>query len=278
MVCYFSYGRWDNMIVLPLASEKGIITFEVQFRDADKRAEILQADKIQLPASDISIGRVHLGQVSQLDLYKNRPEELTKLIRKNAAYDQRVKVIYLTTANYENTEFYDVYKLPLPPEKPNFLVDFLYGFLLNDLRLRVPDKEKGKELSFAKMGMPAVVNEEIVNDIAKLKEESVSKQDFLYRLKENGYEEQLEVIDFLNTLSFSPVDNGFFSNQLMQSLREGLQAIHDTRRLKSMQKFENLASNNSDYYMNLNTMNHIFYEKPLWFEEQKIYQKRTDHK
>ena len=116
------------MIVLPLASEKGISTFEVGFQAEDKRAEILQADKIQLPASDIAIGRDHLSQMLSLESYKDKPEELTKWIRKNAAYNPRARVIYVTTGNYENTDFYDVYKLPLPPEKPNILVDFLYGF------------------------------------------------------------------------------------------------------------------------------------------------------
>ena len=89
------------MIVLPLASEKGISTFEVGFQAEDKRAEILQADKIQLPASDIAIGRDHLSQMLSLESYKDKPEELTKWIRKNAAYNPRARVIYVTTGNYE---------------------------------------------------------------------------------------------------------------------------------------------------------------------------------
>ncbi len=265
------------MIVLPLIVNDMIFSLDLSFKKIQRRKEVLQADKINLPANDLVVGKVSLKEGNN-PLYDKNAIAVTRFIRKFMV-NNYVKSLYITTSNYHQTDFYDVYKVPCPPNYSYPVIDFLYGNLVNDLRLRDPEKEKAKMISLKQIGMDELFNDDVLDDLLKIKKECHNHEEFVNKITEHGYGLQVQILQFLDTLDFKIIDQTLLSIKNLDIVANSFQAIPN-RIDKQLAFYRQLARDNYQSYTVLARANHIIHDKPLTWpmlsvKQQKILQKKV---
>lgn len=250
----------------------------ITFKNMQIKKEQLQADKIHLPASDLAVGRISLQEATTATDFDHNPLGLTEFIRRNTLYTN-AKSVYITTANYEKTDFYDIYKVPLPPVNANQITDLLYGLLVNDLRLSIPDMVKSQRLSFASLGIDRLLSEEVLDGIRQLKQNAQQKEMFLTELKEHGYQAPIQVLDFFNQLDFQVVDQSLLPMKTLDTVLQAFEPLN-SKEEKVLTHYKTVAKKNSDCYISLSNLHQILYDRSLnWpslsIDQQKILLKKS---
>ena len=269
------------MLLLPMTLKDVTLNINLNFKDTVIKQDQLDAKMIGITPSDVIIDKYNLNSLDTKDYYDHNPAALTHFIRKNISYNGHdINTIQVTTKKYKDTDFYDVYTLPVPPYYQNDVTDYIYGSLVNSIRLNSQEKNKKRYLSLEKLGIDTLFSNEFITRASALKNKTLTNLELKDRLTDEGYGKQLEILDFFNNYLSCDVDNeallltseldnvlDFFSPQL----KEG----------KVLLKYKNIAAGNYDCYLLLGTLNNIIYNKPLdWLilsnEQQKTLKLKLD--
>jgi len=266
------------MIVIPLIVNHMIFSLNVSFKKIQQKKEVLQADQFHFTANDLVVGKASLKELEDFNKFEQNHRLLTQFIRKHT--DGTIpKSVYITTSNYPKSDFYDVYKIALPPKNSSSVGDLLYGMLSNDLRLKNPENDRGKVVSLKHLGIDTVFNPFILADLEKIKSMCSNHEEFLHQLINDGYQEQLAVLDFLDTLEFQIIDQTMISLHQFATINNSFQAIGD-KLSRGLSSYQQIASDNFQIYTTLAKASHIIYDKPLsWpklsVQQQKILEKKV---
>lgn len=259
------------MIVLPLKIEDNMVSLKLSFKELQCRKNVLQADKFTLSASNISLGKVNLKSHAYSEKYDIQMDKVAHFLRRNVAFKKNENTMFITTKNYHQEDFYDVYKLPLYVYDQNHFIDTLYGLLINDLRLMVPNTEKGKEISFKALGFDDYFNSDVLETINIIKSASADGETFFANLQQHGFSNQLQILDFLDKIQFDVVEESVLPKKEFDEVTSAFYAIHGPES-KVLQKYEQKASENEKSFKMLSSLYHNVYGKPLLWSnlEEKV--------
>ena len=262
------------MLILPLMINNVIIKVTIKFKNVEIKKDRLDSKARNILESDVIIDKEHIKEYES----KNKifsSFKITDFIRKNANYsNSNLNYVEVNTKTYKDKEFYDTYIIPLPSYKPNKANDYIYGELVNNIRLSRPNKIKKTNLSLASLGFNELFNGEFYNKIRNAKNNNANSFYIREYLMNQGYNIQLEILDFLNNLDYT------ISNNTDVILTVELDTVNsffdDTPKISNfLTNYKNMALSNYECYMNLALLNNLVNGKNLdWpklsVEQQKI--------
>ena len=261
------------MISLPLMINDVILKVTINFKDLEVKKDRLDSGAKDVKESDIIIGKTHLKAYEDTKKLITDPKAITDFIRRNINYgSENANYIEVNTKRYKDRDFYDTYIVPAPSYKPNEVNDYIYGTLVNNIRLSSPDKIKKTNISLASIGFDELFNGEFYNKIASIKNNNPNPLYIRNSLMNAGCEKQLEILDFLNTLNY---ENSKNSDVLLTDELDTVNAFfNDSNKINNfLTNYKNTSINNYDSYMYLAALNTIVngrnLEWPVLSEEQQ---------
>lgn len=261
------------MISLPLMINDVILKVTINFKDLEVKKDRLDSGAKDVKESDIIIGKTHLKAYEDTKKPITDPKAITDFIRRNINYEsENANYIEVNTKRYKDRDFYDTYIVPAPSYKPNEVNDYIYGTLVNNIRLSSPDKIKKTNISLASIGFDALFNGEFYNKIASIKNNNPNPLYIRNSLMNAGCEKQLEILDFLNTLNY---ENSKNNDVLLTDELDTVNAFfNDSNKINNfLTNYKNTSINNYDCYMYLAALNTIVngrnLEWPVLSEEQQ---------
>lgn len=269
------------MISLPLMINNVILKVNINFKDLEIKKNRLDSGAKGIKESDIVIGKTHLKAYEDSNKPIINPKAITDFIRRNINYESEIgNYIEVNTKKYKDKDFYDTYIIPLPSYKPNEINDYIYGTLVNNIRFSTPDKIKNTNISFTSIGFDDLFNGEFYNVLLTLKNNNPNPLYIRNSLINRGYERQLEILDFFNTLDY---DSSKSNNILLEEELNTVNAFFsDSSKIdRFLTNYKDIAINNYDSYMYLATLNTLVNGKNLEWpvlseEQQKILIKKLN--
>ncbi len=264
------------MIVLPLLLNDVTTNILVDFKEENikRRDNQLNALKNGISESDIIVGKTNLKSVIKDEKALQNPRVITNFIRKNVNYSNvAVDSITVNTKKYEDNEFYVSYNLPLPPKDSNEVIDYLYGSLVNTIRQSTPSSIRKEKISLNAIGFDNLFNIEFLNRVATIKETNSNSLYLRNQLINEGYKEQLDILDFFNSLDYKVSNTGITLTEELDNIISFFDDAYKEKR--TLVNYKNMALSNSDSYMCLSAFNNYIYGLNLnWvkvpLEQQKI--------
>ena len=261
------------MISLPLMINNVILKVNINFKDLEIKKNRLDSGAKGIKESDIVIGKTHLKAYEDSNKPIINPKAITDFIRRNINYESEIgNYIEVNTKKYKDKDFYDTYIIPLPSYKPNEINDYIYGTLVNNIRFSTPDKIKNTNISFTSIGFDDLFNGEFYNVLLTLKNNNPNPLYIRNSLINRGYERQLEILDFINTLDY---DSSKSNNILLEEELNTVNAFFsDSSKIdRFLTNYKDIAINNYDSYIYLATLNTLVngrnLEWPVLSEEQQ---------
>ena len=262
------------MIVLPLMIDNVTVNVSINFKDVSIKNNQLNSGAKGVKDSDVIIGKTNLSSLETNKYTISNPRELTNVIRKNMNYSTvPVDYIEVNTKKYTDSDFYDTYIIPTPQYKPNEINDYIYGMLVNSIRFSNPENIRIEKLSLNELGFNELFNIDFLNKIQNFRNSNSNSLYMRNKLMSSGYEKQLEVLDFFNTLDCKIEDNDVI---LTSELDNVIDFFSKTKKEnKVLTAYKNMALNNYESYMSLAALNTLVNGKVLDWptlseEQQKI--------
>ena len=264
------------MLVLPLLVNDVAVNILLDFKKEDVKKVKNQLDSLKqgIGASDIIIGKVNLKSVVKDEKLLQNPRVITNFIRKNISYSSKdITSVIVNTKKYKDSDFYDTYYLPLPNKKSNEVIDYIYGSLVNSIRQSTPPSLRKEKLLLNMIGLDELFNIEFLNRVALIKNTNNNSLYLREQLINEGYEEQLDILDFFNSLDYKVNDNGVV---LTSELDNIIAFFNDTyKEKKDLVNYKNIALSNFESYVCLSAFNNYIYGSNLnWIvipdDKQKI--------
>ena len=269
------------MISLPLMINDVILKVTINFKDLEVKKDILDSGAKDVKESDIVIGKTHLKAYEDPKKPITDPKAITDFIRRNINYgSENANYIEVNTKRYKDRDFYDTYIVPAPSYKPNEVNDYIYGTLVNNIRLSSPDKIKKTNISLASIGFDELFNGSFYEKLASIKNKNSNPIYIRNSLINAGCERQLQILDFFNELDYEISRNSDVI--LTYELNTVSDFFKDSNKLNNiLTNYKTIASNNYDSYMYLATLNSLVNGKNLDWpilseEQQKILIKRLN--
>ena len=269
------------MISLPLMINDVILKVTINFKDLEVKKDRLDSGAKDVKESDIIIGKTHLKAYEDTKKTITDPKAITDFIRRNINYgSENANYIEVNTKRYKDRDFYDTYIVPAPPVESNEVNDYIYGTLVNNIRLSSPDKIKKTNISLASIGFDELFNGSFYEKLASIKNKNSNPIYIRNSLINAGCERQLQILDFFNELDYEISRNSDVI--LTYELNTVSDFFKDSNKLNNiLTNYKTIASNNYDSYMYLATLNSLVNGKNLDWpilseEQQKILIKRLN--
>lgn len=258
-----------------------ILKVTINFKDLEVKKDRLDSGAKDVKESDIIIGKTHLKAYEDTKKPITDPKAITDFIRRNINYgSENANYIEVNTKRYKDRDFYDTYIVPAPSYKPNEVNDYIYGTLVNNIRLSSPDKIKKTNISLASIGFDELFNGSFYEKLASIKNKNSNPIYIRNSLINAGCERQLQILDFFNELDYEISRNSDVI--LTYELNTVSDFFKDSNKLNNiLTNYKTIASNNYDSYMYLATLNSLVNGKNLDWpilseEQQKILIKRLN--
>ena len=261
------------MISLPLIINDVILKVTINFKDLEVKKDRLDSGAKDVRESDIIIGKTHLKAYEDSKRPITDPKAITDFIRRNINYNsENPNYIEVNTKRYKDKDFYDTYIVPAPSYKPNEVNDYIYGTLVNNIRLSSPNKIKKTNISLASIGFDELFNGSFYEKLASIKNKNSNPIYIRNSLINAGCERQLQILDFFNELDYEISRNSDVI--LTYELNTVSDFFKDSNKLNNiLTNYKTIASNNYDSYMYLAALNTIVngrnLEWPVLSEEQQ---------
>ena len=258
-----------------------ILKVTINFKDLEVKKDRLDSGAKDVKESDIIIGKTHLKAYEDTKKPITDPKAITDFIRRNINYgSENANYIEVNTKRYKDRDFYDTYIVPAPSYKPNEVNDYIYGTLVNNIRLSSPDKIKKTNISLASIGFDELFNGSFYEKLASIKNKNSNPIYIRNSLINAGCERQLQILDFFNELDYEISRHSDVI--LTYELNTVSDFFKDSNKLNNiLTNYKTIASNNYDSYMYLATLNSLVNGKNLDWpilseEQQKILIKRLN--
>ncbi len=269
------------MISLPLMINDVILKVTINFKNLEIKKDRLDSGVKDIKDGDIVIGKTHLRAYEDSKKPITDPKAITDFIRRNINYsNDTINYIEVNTKKYKDRDFYDTYLVPIPSYKPNEVNDYIYGTLVNNIRLSSPDKIKKTNVVLANIGFDELFNGEFYNKITSIRNTNPNPLYIRNSLINSGFEKQLEILDFFNSLDY---ENSKNSDVLLTSELDTVNTFFkDSNKINNfLTNYRNIAAGNYDSYMNLAAFNNLVNGRNLdWpvlsLEQQKILIKKLN--
>ncbi len=264
------------MLILPIANNKRIMSVQVRLAGATKIKENVHFEDAD--ESDIIVNREKFSD-SSFRMSKEGNASID-FVRSRSILHPRSYLV--TTKERSDSDKYDVYAVEKPPFKVDDSLDSLYDAALTDMRKEIPGKNKGKYISFKKMGIGKNLDNDKIAEVQNIVKNH-EKHEWPRLFEERGVAHIGETIDFINNFDYTILSDTVIPEDSLQEVINGFQVIQ-TRDSKSLNNYYDMAISNAEVFTRLSYLNKLINEKPLAMtdvrrsKEKKLIKKRQEEK
>ena len=244
------------MLILPIVNKNRILNVQITLKGAEKIKTRVSYENTY--SSDIIVNGKKLSE-SQ---YTSSCDDKTALhfIRSNSLLYPRKYIV--TTKEENDSDLYDVYEVLPPPRRVNDGLDNLYGRVLTDMRMESPRTNKGKYLSFEKIGLGESLTDEKIMKLQRIVTEVKDTSKWPELFDREGISDLLDTIHFIKNFDCTVVSDTTIPESSLQDTLKGLEVLH-TRDYKNLKNYYNMAMENRDIYAKLSVISKMVYNEPL---------------
>lgn len=251
-------GSWgDYMLILPIVNRKRILNVRISLKDAQKVNK-----KVHLPGvaeSDVIVNGHMFSKSIYNEKNNNTKKSVVEFIRNSSLLFKRSFTI--TTKSSDDTDLYDVYRVECPPSSVNEALELLYGSVIVDMKMEIPNKVRSKYISLKDLGFGECLSDEKISKLYKITSSMVDGAglDEIYKKKEIA--DLVRIIDFMDLFDCTVVSEASISEEIFTGVLNSFQKL-GSRDTKSMRRYYNIALDNRDIYSKLSQINKILYNRP----------------
>ncbi len=243
------------MLILPIVNKNRIMNVQVKLKSAEKIREKVCFDDAK--ESDIIVNREKFSDSS----FKDSKDISASIdfVRSKSLLHPRDFLI--TTKEEASSTFYDVYKIAQPPRKVNENLDKLYSCVLTDMRKEIPGTNRGRYLSFEKLGVGDHLTDEKIAKLQHIVKEN-DKSMWPELFKREKIADLQDTLDFINNFDCTIISDTTIPEDSLQDVLRALEVIN-TKDSRSLRNYYNMALSNRDIYTKISYINNLIYQKPL---------------
>ena len=244
------------MLILPIANKNHIMNVRIKLLHSKKLQE--RTKWADAKKSDIIVNKESFNKsIFSESLDKSVPVDFVR--SKSILYPRS----YLVTTNTtSDSDKYDIYEVEKVPAKVDEGMDNLYSAALTDIRKQVPDlKEKGRYISFEKLGVGANFTEEKIALLQRIIKE-YDKSSWPRLFEQYDIADLEKTIDFINNFECEILSETTIPEKSLEDTLKGLEVIN-SKDARNLRNYYNMAYSNRDIYLMLSYVNKILTDKPL---------------
>ncbi len=250
------------MLVLPIINKDRILNVEVRLKNI-KKLDNQNIDTSKYTESNIYVGLYDFNNSSYNE--KNLDSYNITLFIRNSGILKKNKFI-VTTKSYDKN-ICDFYEISYPNNKISDGFDRLYGEVINDIRNKNINEEKGHYLDFKRMGITDVLNIENIN---KLEEISLNhNSNYSRAIKEANLMPLLDILKFIDMLELNVIEGTSLKVSDYNRIANKFIKLN-TKDTKSIYSYYNIASNNKEIYSLISRLYYIINNRSMeWINNPK---------
>ncbi len=244
------------MLILPIVNRGRILNVAVRLKDSSKiRTGIRFSDASE---SEVIVN----GKLFSTSVYKDdkSPLALIDFIRNNSIRMKRNFIV--TTREESSSTTYDVYEVALPPAKVSDGLDKLYISLLTDMRKEIPNHNRGRYLSFGKLGLNDEFSDDKIERLEFVVNNIRDSSQWPMLFRREGVMDLVDTLDFLKCLECTVVSEASINEDSLCDIIGALKKTN-TREARNLSSYYQTALDNRDFYSKLSYVNKLVYDKPF---------------
>lgn len=242
------------MLILPIVSKNKIFNVRVSFKNSEKIRTVMVDDET-LESDIIVNGRSFLKSSFKDD---TTPKMIPSFIRSHLIREQKW---YSITTKATSTGECDVYDVLVPPVSFSDVFDTLYGSVVLDMQKETPGQEKGKYLSFEKIGLGEVFSDERISKVRRIVT-SCSEDEWADNFQEKGLWDMLQIVRTIGMFDFTIVSEATIPEDTMKNMLALFGKIQ-SKDTKSLNNYYNMALDNRDIYTKMAYVSKVVYDDPF---------------
>ena len=260
------------MLILPIVNNGKVFNVQVSLRNAKKTQKNTTLEAIK--ESEVIVNGKKFSDSSFND------DQIVDFIRYNSLNVARDYMV--TTRDRQDSKYYDVYEVAMPPSKVNNNLDNLYLKAITDMRKEIPDsRNNGKYISLDRLGFNEYLTDEKLDRMKSIVTSVSNTESWPILFEQAGVADMASTINFLNIFDCTVVPGTTIDENYLTGLLDDFEKIH-SRDFKSLNNYYNIAKGNREVYKKLSKVYTTLYKEPyrlIQSEKQraKTYTKTMNH-
>lgn len=254
------------MLVLPIVNKGRVMNAELKIIGASKiRKDVRYEDA---GPSDIIVNRKKFSESS----FKNSKDKSAPLdFVLYSSLNRKRRFFLVTTEKRSDSNTYDVYEVPQPPEVANKNTSgfsTLFSKKIIDMQKEIPGSPKrGRYVSFEDLGIKEELSDEKIAKLQRIVKE-YPKSEWPKLFEEAGIMGITNAIEFIKCFECIIISDTTIPEE---SLRDTLKAMSplNTRDSRNLKKYYRIAEGNANIYKRLSYANKLVNGEPLTLIQTK---------
>lgn len=248
------------MLVLPIVNKGRVMNAELKIIGASKiREDVCYSD---IGPGDIMSNRIKFSESSfKKSENDNAPLEFVLY----SSLNRKRRFFLVTTEKRSDSNTYDVYEVPQPPEVANKNTSgfsTLFSKKIIDMQKEIPDSPKrGRYVSFEDLGMNEVLSYEKIAKLQRIVKE-YPKSEWPKLFEEAGIMGITKAIEFLKCFEFTIIPDTTIPEVSLQDTLKAMSSLN-TRDHRHLNRYYRMAKGNANIYKRLSYANKLVNGEPL---------------
>ncbi len=254
-----------TMLVLPIVNRNRVMHVKVSLKDANKihNSVILEGAK----ESDVIVNQHNFLESSYLN--DKEDSSVVNFIRNTSLTSQNDFLV--TTREEVESNRYDVYQVKQPPKFVNRALDGLYASVITDMRKEIPNMNKGRYLSFEKLGFDNYLTDDAIARLQEIIKTEPNRARWPELFRQAGISDIPQTFEFLNHFDCTIISDTTLPEDSIQGVLKSMEFLN-TQDYRNLKKYYNMAQSNQKIYSRLATAYYLIYQQPyklIMSEKQK---------
>ena len=249
------------MLVLPIVNKGRVMNAELKIIGASKiREDVCYSD---IGPGDIMSNRIKFSESSfKKSENDNAPLEFVLY----SSLNRKRRFFLVTTEKRTDSNTYDVYEVPQPPEVVNNKntngFEKLFSKKIIDMQKEIPDSPKrGRYVSFEDLGMNEVLSDDKIAKIQRIVKE-YPKSEWPKLFEEAGIMGITKAIEFIKCFECTIISDTTIPEESLQETLTAMSSLN-TRDHRHLNRYYRMAKGNANIYKRLSYANKLVNGEPL---------------
>lgn len=249
------------MLVLPIVNKGRVMNAELKIIGASKiREDVCYSD---IGPGDIMSNRIKFSESSfKKSENDNAPLEFVLY----SSLNRKRRFFLVTTEKRTDSNTYDVYEVPQPPEVVNNKntngFEKLFSKKIIDMQKEIPDSPKrGRYVSFEDLGMNEVLSDDKIAKLQRIVKE-YPKSEWPKLFEEAGIMGITKAIEFIKCFECTIISDTTIPEESLQDTLKAMSSLN-TRDSRNLKKYYRMAKGNANIYKRLSYANKLVNGEPL---------------
>lgn len=251
------------MVIMPILNTNRnnvtrIYNVEVKLKNASIVRENTSIKNFE--ESDIIVG----GKSFNNSIYNRVGKEDHKIVDfiRMSNLKCRKNEFLITTRSRIDSNFYDLYSVPILPKKITTGLDNFLGRILFDMKKKIPGQKKGKYISLKRLGVANHLTEDRIEKLQYIVNTCKDKSRWKYLFLANEVHSLKDTLEFMKLFDFTVIDEATIKEEQFKDILT-IFSHTNGQNYKSLNNYYQIAKENQEVYQTLAYIHHLIYNKPL---------------